>query len=64
MSLRKTGWPLKQRELLSGAPPKAWQKSVWDCQRSVSLAEVEFCGTPPALPCNEGAKGEFKMEVF
>lgn len=58
-----TGAPSKHGDPPSDAPPRASQKSDCDCQRSVSLVEFEFVGAP-ARPCNEAAKGEFRIETL
>lgn len=46
--------PLKHRELSLGEPPKALQKSVSDCQ--ISMSREEDTGSP--------ANGEFSMETL
>lgn len=59
----ETASPSKHIDPLSEEPPKASQKTLLDCQSSVSLEAEELTDTPP-LPCNEGAKGEFEMKTF
>lgn len=53
MLLNETESPLKHRVLSPGDPPNALQKSVADCQISVSFDEET--GSP--------AKGEFLVEI-
>lgn len=65
--LSETGLPSKQKEddaLLDGMPwPNASQKADCDCQSWDNVDADEFSGTPPALPCNEGTKGELDMDT-
>lgn len=64
MFLSETGSPLKHNDLLSEVPPNALQKSDSACQSWLSvLGEEELMGAP-ALPCSEGAKGEFDIDTF
>lgn len=64
MLLNRTDLPVKHSDSSPDEPPKAIQKSDSDCQRSVSLEEEEDGGgTPVPLPCSDGAKGEFDMDL-
>jgi hypothetical protein len=53
------GSPLKHTDSCTEDPPKAVQKSDFDCQISVNLV-VRLV----AWVCMEAAKGELTMEVF
>lgn len=60
-SFSVTGSPLKQTDSSLEAPPNALQKADFDCQSLVSSLALVLAGGPP---CNEGLKGEFKIDTF
>ena len=58
--LNETELPSKHTDASSDDPPNDSQKSLFDCQRSVSFDDETGS---PVLPCKEGANGEFRIDM-